>query len=204
LIKGFQRAQGSLLGWLCSDDVLEPSMVKISVGFHQKHPNTILTYGDRTRIDSKGNILGGQRSPNFRPWFIPWGYSIPQETTLFTRQAFDAVGGFDETYQSWMDFDLWCRFVRIGKILHIPAFLGRFRSHATNKSTLFSQQLTNGGFSSDLPSEYAGMYRKYFGTNPISWKFKIGELIRTPLGMIDRRSRRYREDLALVNTIRRS
>ena len=48
------------------------------------------------------------------------------------------------------------------------------------------------------------MFRKYFGTAPNKWKIKIEELLRAPLAMLDRRSRRYREDLTLVNTIRQS
>jgi glycosyltransferase involved in cell wall biosynthesis len=204
LIKGFQFAHGEILGWLCSDDVLEPSMVSISVGFHQKYPQAVLTYGDRIWIDAKGNIYSAQRFPNFRSWFISWGFSIPQETTMFSRQAFDAAGGFDETYQSWMDFDLWCRLISQGDIIHIPAYLGHFRSHPANKSTLFSQQFQSSGFSTGQPATYAAMFRKYFGTAPNKLKIKIEALIRNPLAMLDRRSRRYREDLALVHTFRQS
>lgn len=202
LIKGFQFAHGDLLGWLCSDDLLEPSMISISAIFHQQNPRIALTYGDRIRIDAKGNIYSAQRFPSFRSWYLKWGFSIPQETTLFKRKAFEIAGGLDETLHMAMDFDLWCRLVKLGGMLHIPAFLGRFRQHANNKSTCYTQEYKTNGFASGYPAEYARVYQKYFGVLPQSWKVRIEQLLRNPLAMLDRRTKRYRDDLDLVTATR--
>ena len=68
LIKGFAKAKGEYITWLCSDDILEQSMISISVDYHQRHPSIGATFGDRIRIDHKGNIYSLDRYPKFRPW----------------------------------------------------------------------------------------------------------------------------------------
>jgi len=174
IIKGFQRAKGTLLGWLCSDDVLEPSMVSISVAFFQKYPEVGLTYGDRVRIDGKGNIYSLQRFPSFRQYYLRWGLTLPSETVLFRKEVFEASGGLDASLYMVMDFDLWCRLSRVTKFRHIPAYLGRFRSHTENKSSGFTQQLKQSAFTVGFPAEYSRVHQRYFVRKPSISQIEIG------------------------------
>jgi|LSQX01.2.fsa_nt_gb glycosyltransferase involved in cell wall biosynthesis len=162
LIKGFARAKGKYLAWLCSDDVLEPSMIKISVNFLEKYPGAVLTYGNRTRIDSIGNILSFSRSYVNNKLFR-FGPGLPQETVVFKKEYYDLVGGINPNLQMVMDYDLWCKFYKLGYFLYIPAYLGRFRSHQFNKSTLFSTEMENNGFEGKFTSEFRDVYRLHFG-----------------------------------------
>lgn len=201
IIKGFARARGKYLGWLCSDDVLEPSMVSISVDYHRRHPEVACTHGDRIRIDAKGNIYSLLRYPEFRPWFLRYGMTLPQETTLFTREAYDAVGGLDESLHMAMDFDLWCKFSARYAIRHIPAVLGRFRAHATNKSTQFTHQAESAD-SGPYFEEYRRLFPRHFGRAYRPARHAAAKRWHTLLALLDRRSRRYRRELAAVSRVR--
>lgn len=165
LVRGFTLAKGDYLAYLCSDDVLEPSSIAISVDYHLMHKDVGLTFGDRIRMDAIGNIYSLQRYPRFRPWFLRSFFNIPQETTLFKRSVFDAAGGLDPSLQMVMDYDLWCKINNISTIHHIPAVLGRFRSYPDTKSTRFSKQF-NQNRAGQLTSEHIMVYRRHFGARP--------------------------------------
>jgi len=202
IIKGFAKARGSILGWLCSDDLLEPSMVSTSVHFLSTYSQAGMTFGDRVRIDEKGNIYSLQRFPAFKKWFLAWGFSIPQETTLFQRKVYEAAGGLDESLQMAMDFDLWCKISMISSIMHIPAYLGRFRRHASNKSSEFSRQMNKNAFLEGRPFEYAGVFRKHFGKDPSLTRRKIIEVLLQLFAFAERRTQKYKILLLEAERIR--
>ncbi|MCP4270022.1 MAG: glycosyltransferase [Candidatus Brocadiaceae bacterium] len=204
LIKGFSRARGEYITWLCSDDILEPSMISISVDYHQRHADIGATFGDRIRIDHKGNIYSLDRYPKFRPWLLKFGFSIPQETSLIKREAYDAVGGLDESLHMAMDYDLWCKISKNFCIDHIPTVLGRFRAHASNKSTILTEQITSSGFSKGFASEFSEVYMKYFNKPPSTLMLKFERYARAFLSFVDRRSNLFRKEYEKAKVIRLS
>ena len=204
IIKGFARAKGEIWGWLCADDLLEPSMVSISVQYLLKEAPIGMTFGDQIRIDSKGNIYHVRRFPAFKSYYLRWGFSIPQETVLFRRRVYEAVGGLDESLHMVMDFDLWCKINKVSSIVHIPAYLGRFRSHMTNKSTIFTNQLKRSAFSTGFPAEYATIFKKHFGRSPsLARRYFIG-IITQLQALTERRFSKFRNEIISIERIRRS
>lgn len=199
ILKGFSQAKGKYLGWLCSDDVLEPSMVSISVDFHSRGSNLACTFGDRIRIDAKGNIFSLDRYSDFRRWNLRCGLTLPQETTLFSREAFDAVGGLDQSLHMAMDFDLWCKFSKRFLIKHIPAVLGRFRSHEKNKSTQFTREAQSGG---EYFAEYTQIIKRHFGRKFNATENSVAKKLRSLSALFNRRSRTYRRELHDAQSIR--
>lgn len=202
IIKGFNKANGSFLTWLCSDDLLEPSMVKISVHFLQKYPEFGLTFGDRVRIDSKGNIYSLQRYSQFRKWYLKWGLTLPQETVLFRREIYENSGELNRSLEMAMDYDLWCRMSKITNFLHIPAFLGKFRAHESSKSTIFTHQIKNSSFQDRFTSEFANIMFHHFRKKPSASSMLLGNYIRQFNALLERRSKQYKRDLAEATKIR--
>lgn len=202
IIKGFARAKGAIWGWLCADDLLEPSMVSISAHYLFKNPSIGMTFGDQLQIDSKGNIYHVRRFPAFRSYYLRWGFSIPQETVLFHRQVYEEVGGLDESLHMVMDFDLWCKINKVSSIVHIPAYLGRFRSHATNKSTIFTNQLKRSAFSTGFPAEYATIFRKHFGTGPSLARRNFIGIITQLQALMERRFPKFQNEVISIERIR--
>jgi len=193
ITKGFSRAKGKYITWLCSDDVLEPSMVSNSVSYLEAHPEVVMSYGNRTRIDEKGNIIGVQKNCQFRPWLLCWGFAIPQETSLIRRKSYDRTDGLDKSLHMAMDFDLFCKLSKVGKIVHLPLFLGRFRTYDTNKSRIFSDQIATSGFTRGAPLELAEVYKKHYGKKFPVRKWKNLSLIDSILLQYDKRSRAFKE-----------
>lgn len=198
LIKGFAHAYGKYMTWLCSDDVLEPSAISILVDYLERHPDVACSYGDRIRIDAKGNIIAAARYAQFRPWFLRWGWGLPQETSLFRREAYDAVGGLDVSLHMAMDFDLWCKLAKKYAIRHIPAFLGRFRSHPTNKSSIFTRSEDTTGLREGYPVEFAMVYERHFGKPLSGWKRRHCSNIMMVYELLGRFNRQFRRERRLA------
>lgn len=133
LNKGFDMAQGEVLGWLNADDAYEPGAVAeavVALGGAE------LVYADVTRIDDEGVNPRRIRS---RPAFDLWtelnlGCGIYSPAVFFTRQAFEAVGGLDETLHLTMDYDLWLRIGKGFPVHHVEAVWGIQRLHRDAKT----------------------------------------------------------------------
>lgn len=202
IIKGFGRAKGEFINWLCADDLIEPSMISLSVWFLQKYLDIGLTFGNRVRIDEKGNIYSLQRYSQLRGWYLKFGLTLPQETVLFRRSLYEKSGGLDRNLFVPMDYDLWCKMWKYAKFYHIPTFLGRFRAHSQNKSTAFSAQVKDSSFSEGIPSEFSDVMFRHFGKRPSKNKMKLGSYFRSAHGFIERRSRYYQEAMREISKIR--
>ena len=200
LIKGFNKAGGKYLTWICSDDILEPSMINLSVSFLENNADAVLSYGNRTRIDSKGNIIGFSKAYIYQHFF-KFGLGLPQETVLFRKTSYDSVGGLNGNLNMVMDYDLWCKLNTVGNFLYIPAFLGRFRSHKTNKSTQFSDELIKGRFDGQLTSEFKITYKKYFNSNFSIQKKKIALLVCQIIRVAIFKFRKYKNVIEKVKEI---
>jgi glycosyltransferase involved in cell wall biosynthesis len=202
IIKGFERANGKYISWLCSDDILEPSMISISVAVMESNPDVVLTYGDRIRLDAKGNVIGYHRFSNFRPWLLKWGFAIPQETILIRRSAYEKSEGLNASLKMAMDFDLFCKLSKRGVIKHIPGFLGRFRSHSKNKSTIFDTEVRITGFIEGAPKELTQVYLEHFGKKFPVWKWKHMSMMNEILAFFDRRKKQFKADRDFADKIR--
>lgn len=142
--KGFKRATGEIFNWLNSDDLLMPSATTIAVHYLNKHPELGMVYGDRLIVDENDNCLACVELPSFRRCFYQFGRFLPQETGFFRREMWNQAKGLDEDLHISMDRDLWLKFMKIGKIYHIPFIMGSWRQHASAKSYLtFGPQHTS-------------------------------------------------------------
>jgi glycosyltransferase involved in cell wall biosynthesis len=108
LNKGFAMARGEIFGWLNADDTYEPHAVADAV---EALDGVGLVYADVTRINDDGVNPRRIRS---RPTWDLWtelneGNGVYSPSVFFTRQAFEAVGGLDESLHMTMDYDLWLR-----------------------------------------------------------------------------------------------
>jgi glycosyltransferase involved in cell wall biosynthesis len=134
LNKGFQLSQGEILGWLNADDVYLPGAITAAVEM-MRATGCGLVHGGWSQIDERGNVLR-EVAP------IPFDYrlqlevrnGVSQPGSLFTRSAFDAVGGIDESYQYAMDYDLWLKLGARYEVRHVDRILAAYRLHAESKT----------------------------------------------------------------------
>jgi glycosyltransferase involved in cell wall biosynthesis len=105
LNKGFAMARGDVLGWLNADDAYTPHAASEAI---MALNGAGLVYADVTRVDDDGVNPRRIRSRNeFDLWTeLNLGCGIYSPSVFFTREAFHAVAGLDETLHLTMDYDL--------------------------------------------------------------------------------------------------
>lgn len=137
LNRGMRRADGEILAYLNSDDLLLPGALAYVASFFSAHPEIDVVYGHRVLIDEQGREIGRWVLPQHDESVIAWADYIPQETMFWRRRAWDAIGrAFDEQFKFAMDWDLILRFHRAGmRFARLPRFLGAFRVASGTKTT---------------------------------------------------------------------
>ena len=133
LAKGFAMASGDILAWLNSDDMYLPgALTKVAEAFNR---GAEFLYSHVIIIDSQDNHLR-------RRVALPVGfddlyfgqYTIPQETTFFSRKLYLESGGVNPSFSYAMDYDLWLRMARIKEPRLLDDYLACFRFHEGQKS----------------------------------------------------------------------
>ena len=133
--RGFARAQGEVMAWLNSDDLLLPGTLAYVARFFRDNPGVDVVYGHRILIDEHDREIGRWILPPHQNHSQRWVDTIPQETMFWRRSLWEKVGGLDADFQFAMDWDLILRFIEAGAtFVRLPRFLGAFRVHATQKT----------------------------------------------------------------------
>jgi glycosyltransferase involved in cell wall biosynthesis len=135
LNKGFALARGDVFGWLNADDAYPPDAIAEAVATLER-TGAGLVYGDVTRVDDGGvNPRRIRSRPTFDLWTeVNLGCGVYSPAVFFTREAFEAVGGVDESLEMTMDWDLWLRIGRRFPVVRVDAVWGVQRLHAEMKS----------------------------------------------------------------------
>ena len=134
LAKGFQLAEGAILAWLNSDDVYLPGTLQVIADFFRDNPEVALLYGDAHYCDATGGLLGRYPTENFDLAKLAWFNFICQPATFFRKEAFEAVGGLDDTLHYAMDYDLFVRIGRRFNCRYLPRCFATYRLHLEAKT----------------------------------------------------------------------
>ncbi len=133
--KGWRQASGSLVAYLNSDDVYLPGAVAHAVAALDGHPEAAAVYGEGYHVDEKGAILERYPTEPFNADRLRETCFICQPTVFMRRDAVERVGYLDESLRYCMDYDLWIRLARAGKVLsHVSRYLASTRLHADAKT----------------------------------------------------------------------
>ena len=133
--KGWRQARGSILAYLNSDDLYLPGAVAQAVAALDAHPAAAAVYGEGYHVDEEGRILERYPTEPFHADRLQETCFICQPTVFLRRDAVERVGYLGESLRYCMDYDLWIRLARAGKILiHTPHYLASTRLHADTKT----------------------------------------------------------------------
>ncbi|MEA4858636.1 glycosyltransferase [Solidesulfovibrio sp.] len=135
LAEGFALATGEVMGWLNSDDCLFADDVLAAVAeAFARHPEAVMVTGDTLLTDPAGKpvMIDMVLAPSHRQ--MRYVMAVPQQSTFFRREAYEAAGGMDGRFTYCMDYDLFERISRQGKIVRIPRVVATFRLHPSAKT----------------------------------------------------------------------
>ena len=162
--KGFERARGSILGWLNSDDIYEPHAVRTVVDFFQQNPRAVMVYGDAKFINTDGGVEGYYPSKPFSMKGLAETCIISQPATFIRADVVRDVGPLDVSLTTCMDYDYWIRIAeRYGgsRIAYLEGrWLARARLHDETKTSLMRKTAFREG---------ALTVQKHFGFISATW-----------------------------------
>jgi glycosyltransferase involved in cell wall biosynthesis len=142
IAKGFSLATGALMAYLNSDDVLLPGTLNFIADYFYRHPEVDCLYGHRCIINEVNEVVGHWILPRHSNFLMRRWDLIPQESCFWRRQLFEQKGNVDDSFHFAMDYDLFVRYMAVGKFKRVNRFLAAFRVHQNAKT---ATQLTTIG-----------------------------------------------------------
>lgn len=140
LAEGFAMATGEVMGWLNSDDTLcaDDVLAAVAEAF-ARHPEAVMVTGDTLLTDPAGRpvMIDMVLAPSHRQ--MRYAMAVPQQSTFFRREAYRAAGGMDTRFSYCMDYDLFERVSRQGRIVRIPKLVATFRLHPSAKTATWHE-----------------------------------------------------------------
>jgi GT2 family glycosyltransferase len=122
------------VGWLNADDLLLAGGLARMAGFLDAHPECVAVYGRAHIIDGAGRVIGEFPTRPFRRRRLSRTSIICQPASLIRAQTWRRVGGLDESLDVCLDYDLWLRVSRCGRIGYLDDFVACSRDHPGTKS----------------------------------------------------------------------
>lgn len=115
--KGMVMANGEILAYLNSDDVLLPDAVERAVTFFREHPDCDMVYGNADYIDEDDAIIGAYRTAEYSTERLMEDCMVCQPAAFWRQRVVDRIGLFDERLNLTMDYDYWLRIAKSGSTI---------------------------------------------------------------------------------------
>lgn len=139
--KGFKRATGEILAYLCSDDTYLPGALLAVGEAFMEDPEAEIIFGHSKLTDRSGKVIRDLRVVRYHPLQILFNGNIHQASVFWKKSLYlragACIGGINLEYTKYAtDHELFYRFVRTGaKWKLVPKALSTFRRHP-NQTTI--------------------------------------------------------------------
>jgi glycosyltransferase involved in cell wall biosynthesis len=136
LNKGFARAGGEYLGWLCADDTLLPGAVARLVEVLDADPSLVVAYGDAVYTDERSERKDPALSGEWDPVRMVREAQVrnQQPASLYRRRGWEAAGPLNELAWYYLDYEFTVRLAGVGMGAHVPETIATYRIHTSAKS----------------------------------------------------------------------
>lgn len=135
LQKGFLKADGDIMTYLNSDDILTKGSLFTVAQIFSDYPDVQWITGIINHIDEQGRsvYIEPQKSWNKYKFLHDYRF-IQQEGTFWRRALWKNAGGYISTsYRLASDLELWCRFFNYAQLYSICAITGSYRARSKDQ-----------------------------------------------------------------------
>lgn len=160
--KGFIKASGDIVTWLCSDDTFMPDTLhEIRNEFDNSlNSNLGLIYGG-TRLFNSNNFERkdyGYKNASIERYIS--GMAFPQPSSFFKLKYLKQVGFLDESLHFGMDYDLFMRLALVCDFKFVDSIFSNYRLQKDSKS-----ELNQNRFIEDWIKSYRSLLKYYKKVN---------------------------------------
>jgi glycosyltransferase involved in cell wall biosynthesis len=123
---GVSQAQGCYVAFLDSDDLWLPGKLETQIAFLDRHPEIQICQTDEiwVRNGVRVNPKAMHRKPSGDIFVRSLDLClISPSAVMMTRELFQRIGGFDESFPVCEDYDLWLRVTSVYSVPLIPEAL---------------------------------------------------------------------------------
>lgn len=134
--KGFKRATGDIISWLCSDDLYMPGALnKVNEVFSSLPDSFGLIHGNTEMFRNNVIVRYDKGYPNLTIERLLAGMGFPQPSSFFRKKSLDQTGFLNERFHYGMDYDLISRLLMVSEFRYCDFLFSRYRLHGDSKST---------------------------------------------------------------------
>ena len=138
--RGFEQAEGSVFAYINSDDMYIPNAFSFVIDVFRTSPYIQWLKGLNGYYTEKGTFSAAQ--VNFSNIILRRGYydgigrlpCLQQESTFWSRELYEKVGGMPAQYHYAGDYALWIAFSKHARLYQVPYCLGGFRFQRNQKT----------------------------------------------------------------------
>lgn len=134
LIIARQHASGKYFARQDADDLSKPERLERQVEHLQSNPDVGLVHADYEVIDARGRRLDTvvleQQTGEALKAALAVGNIFAHGAVMFTRECYDAAGGYRSFMEVTQDYDLYLRISEQAEMANVPQILYSLRFHA--------------------------------------------------------------------------
>jgi glycosyltransferase involved in cell wall biosynthesis len=136
--KGFRKAKGDLVTWICADDLYYPDTLMTVADYIHQHTIFIDTvgviYGQSLNFKDDGFSSVSYGGDINLKQLLHYDPNVLQIASFHSRKILEQIGYLDESLNYCMDYDLWIRMLQKGDLYFIDKLIGKFRLHDESKT----------------------------------------------------------------------
>lgn len=139
---GIKASTGKYIALLDSDNVYYPEHLQVLIDGIENYD---VAYGDRLVVDTIQSTRNIGINADFNGQLLMERNYIDTSDVLIKREAIFDIGGFDERYKKYVDWNVWVRLFKNGATFkHIPSIITEYYVHKDMKSLTVKDKTPDG------------------------------------------------------------